>query len=118
MRNLSGPKMGFNQYWSRFASLWRQGHREARKDMRRNWHVLLIVIVWFGGIIACIVMLSLLVTGNTGSICQPDGSFSVLDDEPFSYWSSSGFFQITLGFGELTFTQAKVIDLVWDIVIG
>lgn len=50
-----------------------------------------------------------------GSACQPDGSFSIF---PFDYyaWGISGFFQITIGFGSLTFTKAKAIDIVWDIV--
>ncbi|KAI0814071.1 hypothetical protein GGR55DRAFT_633933 [Xylaria sp. FL0064] len=36
----------------------------------------------------------------------------------YSYWDISGFFQVTLPLGSFTFTQAKVIDIVWDIVIG
>lgn len=43
--------------------------------------------------------------------CQPDGSPSL---EPYNYkpWDASGFLQVTLGVGTLTFTQAKVIDVV------
>jgi hypothetical protein len=48
------------------------------------------------------------------SACQLDGSFSLYHD--VGYWEISGFFQITLPFGSLTFTQAKVIDIVWDVV--
>jgi hypothetical protein len=47
--------------------------------------------------------------------CQPDGSFSLYPDT-FSIWSSTGFFQITLGGGHLTFAEAKLVDIVWDIV--
>lgn len=47
--------------------------------------------------------------------CQPDGSFS-MDPFQYRYWSASGFFQITLGFGDLSFTAAKAIDICWDVV--
>ncbi|KAF3031934.1 hypothetical protein E8E11_001326 [Didymella keratinophila] len=33
-------------------------------------------------------------------------------------WSSTGFFQITLGGGNLTFAEAKVVDIAWDIGVG
>ncbi|KAH6663284.1 hypothetical protein F5X68DRAFT_123649, partial [Plectosphaerella plurivora] len=48
--------------------------------------------------------------------CQPDGSFRTDDD--YSPWDVLGFFKITMRFGSLTFTQAKIIDVVWDTVIG
>jgi hypothetical protein len=47
--------------------------------------------------------------------CQPDGTFSPFVDA-YSSWSSAGIFQITMGFGELSFTEAKIIDIVWDVV--
>jgi len=47
--------------------------------------------------------------------CKPDGSFSVYSNS-YDTWGLSGFFQITTGFGKLTFTQAKVIDIIWDVV--
>lgn len=53
--------------------------------------------------------------GSDAGACLPDDSFG-LRPQDFSYWGSSGFFQITLGFGDLTFTQAKAIDIVWDVV--
>ncbi|KAK0724608.1 hypothetical protein B0H67DRAFT_568303 [Lasiosphaeris hirsuta] len=51
------------------------------------------------------------------SACLPDDSFDMSGDR-YDPWQADGFFQITIGFGSLTFTQAKVIDLVWDIVVG
>ncbi|KAF1975556.1 hypothetical protein BU23DRAFT_441890, partial [Bimuria novae-zelandiae CBS 107.79] len=36
----------------------------------------------------------------------------------YSYWSRTGFFQITLALGDLSFGQAKLIDVVWDVVFG
>lgn len=47
--------------------------------------------------------------------CNPDDSFSPYTTA-YDWWAPRGFFQITLAFGYLTFTQAKVIDIVWDIV--
>lgn len=52
-------------------------------------------------------------TSATWNYCAPDGSFSL---EPTNSWKPAWVFQITLGFGSLTFTQAKAIDIVWDIV--
>ncbi|KAH7138665.1 hypothetical protein B0J11DRAFT_588081 [Dendryphion nanum] len=49
--------------------------------------------------------------------CQPDGSFRLIP-ETYSLWSSSGFFQITIGGGQLSFTEAKIIDILWDIIVG
>ncbi|OTA56503.1 hypothetical protein K449DRAFT_306300, partial [Hypoxylon sp. EC38] len=49
--------------------------------------------------------------------CRSDGSFNIMVYE-YNAWSASGFFEINLGFGNLTFTQAKVIDISWDIIIG
>jgi hypothetical protein len=46
---------------------------------------------------------------------QPDGSFRILP-ENYSYWSQSGFFQITLGYGTFSFAQAKLVDVSWDVV--
>ena len=50
--------------------------------------------------------------------CRPDGDFRLIRDpyESYNAWSASTFFQITASSGELSFTQAKVIDVVWDVV--
>lgn len=48
------------------------------------------------------------------SACQADGSFDVIANS--DAWKIDDFFQITAGFGPLTFTQAKVIDVIWDVV--
>lgn len=46
---------------------------------------------------------------------MPDDSFSI---NPASYnvWKTSGYFQITLGTGHLSFAVAKFIDVSFDIV--
>lgn len=72
--------------------------------------------VWFAGLLGCMVSFALVQSfGPPDKACQPDGSFRLKPDS-YSVWSSSGFFQITLGGGHLTFAQAKVVDIVWDIV--
>jgi hypothetical protein len=50
--------------------------------------------------------------------CNANGTFTPNSSPTFSLWSVSGLFQITLTWGHLTFSQAKAIDVVWDIVIG
>jgi hypothetical protein len=49
--------------------------------------------------------------------CEPDGNFNT-GLETVSVWSSSKAFQITLGFGSMSFPTAKFIDIVWDVVGG
>ena len=61
------------------------------------------------------IALSQLFIVDTLSACVADGSFS-LDPPSYSLWASSGFFQITLAFGTFSFTSAKVVDVVWDVV--
>ncbi|KAK3690449.1 hypothetical protein B0T22DRAFT_481627 [Podospora appendiculata] len=51
------------------------------------------------------------------SLCQPDGSASFGGDR-YDLWQIGGFFQITVKGGSLSFTQAKVIDIACDIIIG
>ena len=56
------------------------------------------------------------VSGRNGkpSACPPDGVFNIYD--AYNPWALSGFFQITLGFGDLSFSSAKAIDVLWDFV--
>lgn len=49
------------------------------------------------------------------SACQPDGSFN-MHSNSYNQWSTSSVFEITLSFGELSFGQAKLIDVAWDVV--
>ena len=74
-----------------------------------------VALAWVSGLLASIMYISLGTVIPQNKACLPDGSFSV-HPESFNSWSSSGFFQITLGGGRLTFEQAKAIDIIWDIV--
>lgn len=64
-----------------------------------------------------------LVTGNPlfassfsgDSACQPGGDFNPFADT-YTSWTLAGFFQISVAFGSLSFTEAKVVDVVWDLV--
>ncbi|KAK5660028.1 hypothetical protein OQA88_13496 [Cercophora sp. LCS_1] len=58
-----------------------------------------------------------LLSPGSFSGCRPDDTFSPFIDD-YNWWSSNGFFQITLGFGSLTFAQVKIIDIIWNLAIG
>lgn len=49
-----------------------------------------------------------------GNICQPDGRFEL--ESYYNVWDLSGIFQINMGFGALSFSNAKLLDAVWDVV--
>jgi hypothetical protein len=104
----------------RFATLWRESHRQAAKDIRTRWRrcgLGLLLAVWFVMLLGWLVWLSYLNFAGFLELgaCLPDRSFS-LDPSHFRYLSSSGFFEITLAMGNMTFTQVKAIDIIWDIV--
>jgi hypothetical protein len=48
--------------------------------------------------------------------CGPGGDFNLYSQ--YNPWSVRHMFQITIGFGDLSFSQAKLIDVVWDVVVG
>ncbi|EUC44372.1 hypothetical protein COCMIDRAFT_52299, partial [Bipolaris oryzae ATCC 44560] len=75
-------------------------------------------VFWVFGLVVSAIMVGMMSTFiTTESACLPDGRFRLRPDM-FSMWSSTGFFQITLGGGDLSFAQAKLVDIVWDIVVG
>jgi len=47
--------------------------------------------------------------------CQPNGGFSIVPNS-YRWWSMGDFFEITIGFSSLSFTQAKLLDILWGIV--
>lgn len=111
----------FRKICSRFASFWVDSQRQSWNDVRNRWQR---GAFWFlvSIICGCIGFLYVIdpryysyKNSHSNKACQPDGSFQI-DPGSFGYWSKSGFFQITLGFGVLTFTQAKAIEIIWDIV--
>ncbi|KAL9618766.1 MAG: hypothetical protein Q9160_006560 [Pyrenula sp. 1 TL-2023] len=50
--------------------------------------------------------------------CSPAGDWIPPYSDGFNSWDVSAMFQITVGFGSLSFSTAKFIDVTWDVVIG
>ena len=69
-----------------------------------------------GSVLALVWILNLMFgfPTNSDSVCKPDGSFSLIAG--YDLMTPSSFFKITLAFGSFTFTEAKIIDIAWDIV--
>lgn len=112
----------------RIGKLWAETRNELRSDLRSTrWrHTAASYFTWLGftiwalGLVTlCLVFpLSIMETISLESseywnYCAPDGSFSL---EPTNPWNPDWTFQIVLAFGSLSFSQSKVVDIVWDVV--
>lgn len=108
------------------ATFWRESHRQALADIRDRWCVAgsrFLILTWLLGLCVSLVILTKLSSpSRVGDLpierfaaCAPDGKFYVYP-ERYRFWSAPSFFDITLAHGNVTFTQAKVVDLAWDIV--
>ncbi|KAH7068106.1 hypothetical protein BKA63DRAFT_521152 [Paraphoma chrysanthemicola] len=53
-----------------------------------------------------------------GRSCYPNGLWKYATDATWEIMDSSYFFTPNLSFGSMTFTQVKVIDIAWDLIIG
>lgn len=106
---------------------WKQTIEETLKDLRsrQTWRPFLfyLYLIWIAVLLVAIGSLTSspdvtsLYSSAVETACQPDGSFSPYADNYNAWnWASSGFFEITLVFGTLSFTVAKVIDICWDVV--
>lgn len=72
-------------------------------------------VCWAVGLLVASIMIPIFASGLIeASACQPDGSFKVVSR--YNQWNINGFFQITAGVGHLSFTEAKIIDVCWDVV--
>jgi hypothetical protein len=95
-----------------------KGYQELKADLKATGWLRacggIFFIVWiFGGLLSLVYFAFYF--DNDGSFpCQPDGTFSITDT--YSPWTLFNLFQVTIGFGTLTFNQAKVIDVTWDVV--
>jgi hypothetical protein len=113
------PKFGAKPFQNGSRAL-RTAFQELKQDLKSTrwlrgfgWSA---GVIWIFTLLGSAVFLGLGQNfGPPDTACQPDGSFR-LNPESYSMWSSTGFFQITLGGGHLTFAEAKVVDIVWDIV--
>lgn len=97
---------------------WKTSSRELWTDLRAvRW---MRVLLWFGVIawitaIAVSIAFACIHANDVDGFCMPDGSFST-NPSGYNIWKSSGFFQITLGFGHMSFALAKFIDIAFDVV--
>lgn len=91
-----------------------QALKQTWTDISTRWPILVLGF-WIAGLITLLLTLAELHSWLSSSACRPDGTFSPYV-VGFSYWDISGFFQINVGFGNFTFTQAKIIDTAWDVV--
>lgn len=99
----------------------RASHIQAWYDLKARWRYGLLWALFSSIFVGYGLGLWASVRGSRGfaaasqSACLPDGRFST-DPSTYDPWSRPGFFEITLGHGELSYTQAKVIDIAWDVV--
>lgn len=101
---------------------WKEASLAALRDVREvQWIgrcIFVFVVGWILTLIWLLVLfaLELPVLGYTSSTaCHPDGQFDVYQ-EGYNLWDATGFFQITLAWGSFSFADAKIIDVVWDVV--
>lgn len=99
--------------------VWQNACQELKDDLKNTrwlrgfgWWV---VFIWHAGLVVSAIYIGIATITPKDTAYQPDGYFTLRPDG-YGVWSSSGFFQITLGDGHFTFVEAKVIDIVWDIV--
>ncbi|XEV00966.1 hypothetical protein FSHL1_006253 [Fusarium sambucinum] len=84
----------------------------------------LLISVWIAGLLTLAVLLGFQTNFQDESLCGADGDFRLkMDSDGFigydnNWWESSRFFEVTLGWGKLDFTAAKLIDVTWDLVVG
>ena len=96
---------------------------DARGDLRRiskqSWILGVLSFFGFAALLLALILPSVLNPvygdGGYGTACILDGDFSLFPSVD-SFWSVTGFFNISLSFGKLTFGQAKIIDIIWDLV--
>ncbi len=107
--------------WRRITSLLRLMWQDSKSIVKFAWSEkknVSIQIGIFGIVILPLITASLLARTipRELSYCSPGGDFSL--DSEYNPWSVSQMFQITMGVGRLTFSQAKLIDVIWDVVVG
>lgn len=109
--------------WNHLTRLWTDTITEFRNDMESTeWgnttattFYLYLFYIWA----LVVVLVCIFIPGpslyddNSGNHCAPDGSFTM---EPSNPLAIAWFFQVSLGFGSLSFTAVKAIDVVWDVV--
>ncbi|KAF5523617.1 hypothetical protein CGCA056_v004401 [Colletotrichum aenigma] len=82
-----------------------------------SWLFLLGWISGLGVLMSVVIQQPQTITDSDNTACQPDGSFNIFMNE-YDWWAASGFFQITMAWGTMTFANAKFVDVAWDVVFG
>ena len=69
--------------------------------------------------VTCGVAIGIVIGPNVSEYgnCYTNGHLSLISDPP-SLWSISQLLTITLPFGSFTYTEVKLIDAAWDVVVG
>lgn len=121
------------RFLRRFLKICKAAWLDVRSDLREAgwwrcfaWLGFSAFFTGFPVLLVLLINLNSNVPITPGTACMPDGSFKFNYDDPnglggsddirYNFWKPSDFFQITLGFGALSFTVAKIIDVSWDIV--
>ncbi|KAJ4122737.1 hypothetical protein NW768_010179 [Fusarium equiseti] len=111
-----------------FIDAWRDISSSERLDSSRcrrvGWEFL--AIIWISFLFTLLGYLPIGTARSNATACRPDGDFpmdanEMLDGDFYysiNWWAAESFFQITLSWGKLTFTSAKLIDVVWDLIVG
>jgi hypothetical protein len=114
--------------WSlaHFKALYRIAANETKLTFREAWFDIEAykwtrLLFWMGILAWLVGLICALIGAISGAapqgigFCLPNDEFST-DPEDYNIWSSSGFFLITIGFGNMTFGVAKFIDVAFDVV--
>jgi hypothetical protein len=83
---------------------------------RFSSHILPLLVTT--GMLNLLVLMSLypaVFTYDTGESCKPDGTF-LLSFDHYTPWKHDAIFAININSGRYTFSEAKLIDICWDVV--
>lgn len=60
-----------------------------------------------------------LLNGPATNGCLPNGDYASIESSAtFNPWVNSEFFTITIAFGTFNFSTVKLINVIWDVVVG
>jgi len=95
----------------------------VKADLRARWHKGVIwILIFFWIYLLFLVLMPFLPVSAVSYMqgtppCRPNDGFEFNSEQTlYNPFVMQDFFKITIGFGTLSFTQAKAIDLVWDLV--
>ena len=112
---------GFRRFWSLAWKEFKNDLKVSNFIMDLAWRPFLLLISAFISLILCIGLVWSLPNDGLKDVCLPDNNFNLNrvvspNRKLFDRLLPSDIFLVTLGFGQLTFSQAKAIDVCWDLV--